>query len=338
MADASGGRGGRRRAALLPGARSPAEMMARLAAEQAEAGERPGGDADAAATADSGAGQAEVPCSSPDDRTGGLDDGEAPAAAGHSPAAAQPPAATAQQQTPAAPTPAYTSLARQQLHARLKAAITAGTGSPATAAASAAHHPARHPPAQQRQRQARGGPVAAGSSGSGVPWPPPAVGGMSSELLLPALGAPSSSSGSLAGASPLAAEEAPGHLLLPLPAADLDESSGFQLPLPGRSLRQRAASPQPSGLGGTAHSPPSPSQGPGSSAPAPNWLAAELLGQQLYQPLPEGGGAACSSQQQQQQGVQRGLLSLAMPPLTERFFGAGAGAQGASVLAAQAVV
>lgn len=333
MADAS--RGGRRRAALLPGARSPAELMARLAAEMAEAGESPEADADAiSAAGGSDPGLADAPSSN---AAGGVDSEAAaaagPPAAGHSPAAAQPPATAAQQQpssSAAASAPAYTSLARQQLHTRLKAAIAAGTGSPAPADAGAAHRPARQPPVQQRQRQAQGGPPAASSSSSrGVPWSPPLPNSsIVNELLLPSLGMQSSSS-SVAGASALGAVDAPEQLLLPPPPTGLDESSGFQLPLPGRSLRQQAANRQPAGLGGASHSLPSPSPATGSSAPAPHRLAVELLGQQLYHPLPAGGGAACTPQQQQQQGVQRGLLSLAMPPLTERFFGECEGLAGA---------
>lgn len=310
MADA-GGRG-RRRAALLPGARLPTELLAQLAWERPDAGDSPAadqnaGDGDAAAGGDPDLADA-LRISSAD---GGPDDGMAgeggPSPAGHSPAAAQPPAAAAQQQAAAAP--AYTSLARQQLHARLKAAIAAGTGSPAAPAASTARSVSgRQMPAQQRQRQVQGGPAAAGSSSSSdVPWSSPLLSGMASELLLPPLGAQPS-------LAVLAAVQPPAQPLLPVPAADLDESSGFQLPLPGASSwsQQGAASPPPAG------------PGPGSQPAAPHWLAAELLGQQLYHTLPAGSppDAACLQPRQQQQGVQRGLLALAMPPLTERFFGA----------------
>lgn len=211
------------------------------------------------------------------------------------------------QQTPAEPLPAYTSLARQQLQQRLKAAIAAGTRSASTAAAAHVAQPSEQP--------SRAGRKAAGRHPQQMRAP-----GLAHSPRLP-LGPTCScaSAAVLAQQQALAGLGVPDTLPVPSPASLED---GFQLLLPGSAGRigiagsdqkPQPASPVQSGVDPRQqHLPLTPA-----SSAQPHWLGGHLLRQRLYMAAPE-----CPGQQQHaQRGVQRGLLALRMPPLTSQFAG-----------------
>ncbi|KAL4427479.1 hypothetical protein ABPG77_000768 [Micractinium sp. CCAP 211/92] len=209
------------------------------------------------------------------------------------------------QQTPAEPLPAYTSLARQQLQQRLKAAIAAGTRSASTAVAAHVAQPSGQP--------SRAGRKAAGRHPQKTQAP----------RLVHSLRLSLGPAGSCASAAVLAQQQAlSGHGVpdtLPVPSpASLED--GFQLLLPGSAGRigiagsdqkPQPASPVQSGVGPRQQHLPLTT----ASSAQPHWLGAHLLRQRLYMAAPE-----CPGQRQHaQRGVQRGLLALRMPPLTSRF-------------------
>ena len=263
--DGGGGGGGRRqrKVALHAGAVLPTELLAQLA----ETGELLGSGSDLhlAETAETepAAGEADVlaqrtPVAVPEPALSVPPPNAAAAAPGG------PQSAASGEQLPA-----YTSLARQQLQQRLKAAIAAGTkASAATGAAQLQHQrqPAGQQPAAEGPRVQSPQPAWGASlpAAHGRPYP-------DSKSALPPLARPAG-----------------------LQAAELDESSGCQLLLPsmsGTKPEQHHAADQRY-------------DGRSTAAAAPHWLAGQLL--QLSAGV-------------QQQGMQRGPLTLRMPPLTGHF-------------------
>lgn len=316
---------GRRRAAILPGARLPAELLAHLAAEQAESGDSGAAGTDTVEHEEEHDGSSD----------GGVavevaDEGAAWAPADDAkPAAGSTAGVTAAGQQavhPEGQLPAYTSLARRQLHARMKAAIAAGTSSAAAAPTVGTAVTGQ----QQRRERGAASPLPSSGATWGLAGAAPAISVPSA--LLPPLGAHASaiSSGSYAAAGADSSAAAPSLPLLPLPATDLDESSGFQLPMPCRQScvqlqPRRAGSPERAALC-SVPSNLAPAAGTSGGTAPPHWLAAQLQQQHPYHrvsaqaPMPHRRPQQ-QKQQQQQQGVQRGLLSLLMPPLTDRFLG-----------------
>ena len=247
-----------------------------------------------------------------------------------------------------APLPAYTSLARQQLHHRLKAAISTKPGPPGSAAAATSARQAARQPHQHHPHEgaAAGQPWSAASAQLRVSPPLDPHGlsplaGRGAEGLRPGSGG---SQGRVGPGSP----DAPAWPQLHRTSSgqpELDQAAGFVLPPPSirgpRSRRkqqqqqqqqQQPVPPPPAGgaAGGTVMS-------GGGTATAPHWLAAELTHQQLYHALAPAGDHGSTipgqhaqrssptrqpqQQPQQQAGVQRGLLVLLMPPLTGGFAG-----------------
>lgn len=207
---------------------------------------------------------------------------------------------------PAEPLPAYTSLARQQLQQRLKAAIAAGTRPAATGVAGA--HAAQ--PSAQASRAGR-------KAGSQHAQQTQAARLLHSPRLSPGP----------AGSGPSATQSGQQQVFaglevadtLPVPsAASLED--GFQLLLPGSTssggtagLEQQAQPACPAQAGAEAKQQHLPTPEAGSAQP--HWLGGHLLRQRLYLAAPQQPGR----RQHTQQGVQRGLLALRMPPLTDQF-------------------
>lgn len=305
-----------RKAALHVGAVLPTEYLAQMA----EVDESEGGS-DAGRLGSEGLGAADAPAAAapagPADcgATGTPEPAAAIVAAPPQPGVAA--GTTAQAQ--AEPVPAYTSLARLQLQQRLKAAIAAGTRSAAGSAAEAALAGGKQPPATASRQQRRGS-LRPGSRLPPVPVQPSGEPPRPSHALpaLPVLTSALSPPGEVPAALPLP--------VLAVPPISLDDRSGYQLPLPGCSSNCSSAAEQRQQAG--AVRPPASAPGPPSSRAAPHWLVAQLRQQQQHEYHSVGPSRRPPGWQQHgaaalppQAGVQRGLLTLLMPPLTERFTG-----------------
>jgi hypothetical protein len=216
------------------------------------------------------------------------------------------PAGPQQFSHPAAPLPAYTSLSRQQLHQRLKAAISHQPPKPGGASQAGT--------ARQWQQQPR---VVSGAQGS------PA--GTQVQLAHPPQSPPAARPGSGASEGPASpswgAEVSLGLSMLQRTASghpELDQAAGFEMLPPTvpttRRQRHKAGTVSPPG----ASSPP-PAQNAGvCGARGALWPSEGLVRHETNHPAPT---LPCQPSGKQQQGVHRGLLLLQMPPLTEQFEG-----------------
>lgn len=220
-------------------------------------------------------------------------------------AAAEPAAGAGQAPgAPAEPLPAYTSLARQHLQQRLKAAIAAGSRpAGATATRAQAPRPGTLPCRARDKAGCRQPPLLQQAQATGLTCSRGVSLGQAGSRAAPGL----------SGVQPVVGLGAAGTL--PVPSACCLED-GFHLLPPGSSTSSGTLGPeqqqQPGAGTRQGHLPPSQA-----NTAQPHWLAGQLLQQSLYAAAVELPGRP----QRAQQRIQRGLLALRMPPLSEQFAG-----------------